>query len=176
MKKMMALLLALTMLFGATAAMAEEVTVAQATAEYDVTLTLPEGYTMQEDRDNNMIALSIDPANETDASYYICIAPSEEYAGLTLNELSDDEKTLLQDMYDEDFAKPEAHSLTTEHGTEVYLFNETAEDAENSFAEGFTIYKGYFINIYAYRLDGAKLEQADLDTAMKILSDMWFVE
>ena len=180
MKKNFAFLLAFLMIFSAVSAMAqtadEKIELPQATPDFDITVTLPEGYQMQEDYQNDAIYLLITPESEKGTSFDISLSHSEAYEGQTLNEMSESDKKELLDWMDEDFAQPEVHSLVTESGTEVYLFNESAPDADSSYAEGFTVYKGYFVTIYVVRDDEEHLQQADLDLAMKILSDLWFVE
>lgn len=179
MKKTLAMLLALTMLFG-SAALAEQTVELQQTLKFDVTAVVPEGYTMQEEKLDGTIYLTFAPDEAGKTEFVISIAHSEEegYADKTLNELADEDKQALLDMMDEDFASPEIHDLTTENGTQVYLINEAAaaeDDADVSYAIGFSLYQGYFVQIYVQRDDYDVLTQADLDLAMKILSDIWFV-
>lgn len=180
MKKIISLLLAVTMLLGMSFAMAEEkVEIEQATPDFSVTAVVPEGYQMQEDHQDGTVLLDFTCDKEGTANYIISIAYSEEYDGRTLNDFTDEErKTLLANM-DDDFMAADIKSYKTESGTELYLINETAatsDDENTSFAVGFTIYKGYFFQIFAVRDDFDVLTQADLDLAVKILSDIWFVE
>lgn len=180
MKKMLALLVAAMMLFGATTAMAEalaeEVQIQGATIDFDVTVVVPDGYTMEQTRTNDTVLLILQPESDGGTYYVLTVAYSDEYDGRTLNELSDDEKKLLLDVMDEDFAQAEVHDLTTDHGTEVYLLTEASPEAEAFFGAGFSIYKGYFVQIYTVRSDEQALTQDDIDLAMKILSEVWFVE
>ena len=180
MKKTFALLLALTVLCGCVA-LAEETVTLQQTLDFDVTAVVPEGYTMQEDKLNDTIYLYFKPDEETKTEFVISLAHSdvEGYADKTLNELTPEDKQSLLDMMDDDFASPEIHDMTTEHGTQVYLINEGAakdDDADVSYAIGFSLYKGYFVQIYVQNNDYDLLTQDDLDLAIKILSDIWFVD
>lgn len=180
MKKIIALLLAMAMLSSMTFAMAEEkVEVAQATPEFDVTAVVPEGYRMQEERIDGNVYLTFIPEDDAAAVYQVSIAHSEEYDGRTLNDFTDDEKKALLESMDDDFMSPDTTAVTTESGTEVYLINESAantDDDDLAFANGFTIYKGYFFQIVVVRDGFDILSQADLDLGIKILSDIWFVE
>lgn len=180
MKKILAMILALTMLCG-TAALAEKTVELQQTLDFDVTAVVPAGYQMQEDKADNAIYLYFTPEEAGKTEFVISMAHTdvEGYAGKTLNDLTEEDKKALLDMMDDDFNAPEIHDLTTEHGTEVFLINETAvpdDDADVSFAIGFSLYEGYFVQIYVKKDDFDKLNQDDLDLAMKILSDIWFVE
>ncbi|MDD3336033.1 MAG: hypothetical protein PHI98_11025 [Eubacteriales bacterium] len=183
MKKIFALLLALAMMLGMTTAMAtestDEVALQQLQADFDVTCVVPDGYTMQEHRFDDTIYVYFAPDEEDKTEFVASIAYSEAYDGITLNDMSEEDKKQLLDTMDDDFNVPEIHDLTTENGTQVYIVNETGaenDDADCSFASGFTIYKGYFIQIFVTRGDYDKLTQDDIDLAMKILSDMWPVE
>lgn len=182
MKKIFALLMAMLMLAGFTCAVAEEeaTTIQNATPEFDVTTVVPEGYQLEETRYESTVYLLFTTQTEGKPDYIVSIAHSEEYDGLTLNELSDEEKEALLVQMSEDFAAPEVHDLVTESGTQVYLINETVaegdDDADASYATGFTIYKGYFFQIAAIKDDFDVLSQEEIDLAMKILSDIWFVE
>ena len=175
MKKYMLLLLALALLFCA-AASAETAVVEGAAKEFEVTLVVPEGYAKTESKTGNVNYIYLETESADAPDYTITIAYSEAYAGLTLNELSDADKQLLLETMDDDFVEPDVTSLTTEHGTEVYMLNEAAKDSASSFASGFSVYKGYFVQIYAAKPNYQRIEQADIDLAIKILSDMWFVD
>ena len=181
MKKLFALLLALTMLCGAVA-LAEETVELQQTADFDVTAVIPEGYKMQEDKLDNTVYLYFSgDGDDTKTEFVISMSHSdvEGYADKTLNDLPEEDKKARVEMMSTDFASPEVHDLTTEHGTQVYLINEAAakdDDADVSYAIGFSLYQGYFVQIYVQHEDYDVLTQDDLDLAMSILSGIWFVD
>lgn len=182
MKKWIALLMAAAMIWTSFAAIAQEaptdgrVTLDEATPMFDVTMTIPEGYTLTKDSIEDVLLLSIDCPAEDEPNFTIAIAYSEEYDKRTYNELSDAEKQELLDVMDDDYMQPQVFSLTTDYGTEVCFINEVYPDNESFYATAFTIYKGYFVHLYIMKPAFAELEQSDLDLAIKILSDMWFVD
>ena len=80
MKKSFALLAAVIMLLGIACATAETVEVQQATVDFDVTMVIPEGFTMMEQRVNDTLCIDVladDP--EANPTYFMTIAFSEEY-------------------------------------------------------------------------------------------------
>src|SRR5574344_704562 len=95
MKKLICLLLVLTMTFGLTAAMATEgeteVAVQQFQGNFDVTCVVPDGYAMQEIRYEDTVYVSFLPDDESKTNYVVSLAYSEEYDGVTLNDMSDED-------------------------------------------------------------------------------------
>lgn len=183
MKKIIALLMAMMMLCSFTCAIAEkedQTLVENATPEFDVTTVVPEGYELEQVRYEGTVFLSYTNDAPGTANYVISIAHSEEYDGISLNDMSDEDKQALAAVMTEDFAAPEVYDMVTESGTQVYLINETIaegdDDADVSFAIGFTIYKGYFFTLSAYTEEFDVLTREQLELAVKILSDIWFVE
>lgn len=173
MKKVLALLLAAMMLVGA-GALAEQVTVKDATAAFDVSMKLPDGYTMMENRVNGNLYITVRPEEKTEAHYYLSIGFSEEFDGRTLGDLADDEIALIRDGVAEAFAAPEMKEYDTTGGTHVLLFDETA--GESDFGIAVTVYKGYFITVQAERPEYAELTEEDLQRAVDLLSGMTFIE
>lgn len=198
MKKWIALLMAVAMLLSFTSALGEEVvvdeevitedeilvgepvtgevTVEAPNIDFGVTMIVPEGYEMVQYTAPSSMYLVIESEAKDTPDLLISIAYSEENDGVTLNDMSDEDKQILLDIMDDDFAQAEINDLVTEHGTQVYMLNEVSPDAESFYAVGFTLYKGYFVQINEFKPNFTKLEQADLDLAIKVLSDLWFVE
>lgn len=174
MKKFIALLLAAMLLMGVTCAVAEKVEVAQATADFDVTMVIPEGYAMTEDRNNGNLYINVMPEDEAAAGYYISIGYSEEYDGDTLSELSDEEAEQISEILKESFANPSFEQTLTAEGTMVYVFRET--EGESDWALAVTVYKGYFIAVQIEKADYSQLCDEDVQRAIDLLSDMHFVE
>lgn len=183
MKKFLAMMLAAMLLLSCSAALAETTVEEKVTIEssdyapFDVTMVIPDEYTKQEYRSDGLLAITVLSDDDDTPDFIIIIAPSEAYEGITLNELSDEEKKELLDTMVEGFNEPEINDLVTEHGTQVYLINEVSPESEGAYyADGFTIYKGYFITVSLYKPNFTQLTQENLDLAIKLLSDMWFVD
>lgn len=173
MKKLFALLLAAMMLLSA-GALAEQVTVNNATAVFDVSMKLMDGYTMTENRVNGNLYINITPENGTDAHYYLSIGFSEEFDGRTMSDLTDEEIAVIRSGVAEAFAAPEMKEYDTTGGTHVLLFDET--QGESDFGIAVTVYKGYFITVQAERPEYAQLTEEDLQRAVDLLSGMEFIE
>lgn len=188
MKKWLALMIAAVMLLSCSVAFAESddieregpftgsVTLKHDTIGFDVTMVVPEGYDMYKYSVEDAMYLIIDNDIQDAPNFVISVAYSEAYADTTMNKFDDEERLALLDEMDDDFMEPQLNDLTTEHGTEVYIINEVYPESESYYAYGFTVYKGYFVQVYLSKPNFAKLEQTDLDMVIKILSDMWFVD
>lgn len=174
MKKLFALLITALLLAGASFAMAENVTVNQAVVDYDVTMSIPQGYAMTENRRGSGISIDVMPEDKTNAQYFITIGYSEAYDGRTISEMGDDEVEQILDFISEGFYSPVISSYTTSEGTLVYVLDET--EAESDWAMAVTIYRGYFVTVQIEKEDYAELTQEDVQRAITLLGDTHFVE
>ncbi|MCI5957242.1 MAG: hypothetical protein MRZ54_09680 [Clostridiales bacterium] len=174
MKKILALLLAAVMLTGVSLAMAENVTVSQAVPDFDVTMVIPQGYRMTENRHSNSIGIDVEPEDEAAARYYISIGYSEAYDGRTISDMDDGEVEQILDFISEGFYSPAISSYITAGGTLVYVLDEN--EAESDWAMAITIYRGYFITVQIEKEDYSELDEEDMQRAITLLSDMHFVE
>ncbi len=174
MKKGFALFLAAAMLLSACCAVAETVQVYRATDDFDVTMVIPEGYGMKEERVNSTLMIDVTSEDETLPMYLLTIAFSEEYEGRTLSELTEDEQDELINMMDDEYHHPVVSSQTTKEGTMVFVLDEN--DSESDYATAFTVYKGYFIQVYIAKPSFDTLSEADVEMAINLLGDMHFVE
>ena len=174
MKKLFALLITVLLLAGASFAMAENVTVDQAVVDYDVTMVIPQGYAMTENRRSGGISIDVMPEDKANAQYFITIGYSEAYDGRTISEMSDDEVEQILDFISEGFYSPVISSYTTSEGTLVYVLDET--EAESDWSMAVTIYRGYFVTVQIEKEDYAELTQEDVQRAITLLGDTHFVE
>lgn len=174
MKKIAAVLLAAVLSLSLAAACAQQVSITQATADFDVTMTLPAGYTMTEDRQNGNLYVNVVCADETAAGYYLSIGYSEEYDGRSMGELTDEELEAISAAITPAFQAPECLVNETEGGTRVLTFAET--EGESFWAQAVTVYKGYFITVQIEKPHYAALSDEDIDRAVALLSGMSFVE
>lgn len=174
MKKIFALLLSVLMLLGLSLAAAEEVEVEQATADFDITMVVPEGYNMTEERLNGNLYISVVPRDEAAASYFISIGYSEEYDGRSISELSEDELEHIASQITTGFQNPERVLNETSGGTLVYTFDET--EGESDWGIAVTVYRGYFITVQIERPEYEELSADDLRLAIDLLSGMEFVD
>ncbi len=176
MKKSFALLAAVIMLLGIACATAETVEVQQATVDFDVTMVIPEGFTMMEQRVNDTLCIDVladDP--EANPTYFMTIAFSEEYEGRTISEMSDEEQNaLVEKISTDNFEKAILSSYITTGGTLVYVLDE--DDSESDYALAFTVYKGYFIQMFVERFNFDTLSGQDIQRAIDLLSGMEFVD
>lgn len=174
MKRILALLLSVAMVLCLSFAAAEEVEVAQATADFDITMVVPENYNMTEERLNGNLYINLAPKDETAASYFISIGYSEEYDGRSISELSDDELEYISWLITQEFQNPEATLNVTSGGTLVCTYDET--EGESDWAMAVTVYKGYFITVQIERPEYAELSTEDLQLAIDVLGGMEFVD
>lgn len=174
MKKCFALLLALTLVMGASLASATELEVSQATTEFDVTLEIPEGYEAVQDRENGNLYIDILPSDKAQPEYWLSIGYSEEYDGVTFNDLSEEDVDSIVAEISTAFAAPVWSEATTKEGTQVCVMDET--EGESDWALIFTIYKGYFITVQIEKDDYSMLSEADIQRAVDLLGDMHFVD
>ncbi|MEG0902296.1 MAG: hypothetical protein RSG96_09255, partial [Clostridia bacterium] len=112
MKKILALVLSTMLLLSASFAMAQSVDVEQATDTFNVTMVIPEGYTMQEERQSDTLCINVIPEDKAAPEYRITIAYGEEYDGRTLSELTEEEQNALIGSVDDDFQNRKLSSYT----------------------------------------------------------------
>ena len=135
---------------------------------------LPEGYTMETAEVGSTLYATF--TKDADSVQFMAsITYSELFDGYTLNvdDLSAEELNAeMQEMLGDSYALPEFSFVTTSHGTDVVLVNETG--AESDYAEYVTIYQGYMVTVALVK--DSELSDADLALGLQLLSDMWFVE
>ncbi|MBO2516415.1 MAG: hypothetical protein CW338_03945 [Clostridiales bacterium] len=187
MKKFFALLLAAVMLLSA-AAFAEEDEVIEVTdyvatelGEEDILSftilmdALPEGY--------EMVTYPVDGALYAG---FMCEGNPVEYlVSVAHDELLDNYTLVIADLSVEaytnaiaylgvadEFVNPEFSFTKTSHGTDVIIVNENGASTDS--VELISVYEGYVITMIVMKYEG-EVTQEDVDIALQLLSDMWFV-
>ena len=174
MKKIIAMLLCVLMLGSFAFAESGDDVVIDSQLDFDITLDVPEGYTLTRDDTHGFMIVFITPDDPTGTEYVLSADYSEDFAGFTLNpDLTEEQIQQATELLTMDYENPVVTTLQTKLGTYEVLIVE--EGSEMSYAELVTIYKGYFCNMAFGRPEG-KLEQADIDLALEILSSAEIVE
>lgn len=173
MKKCMLLLLCAVLSLSMTLAAAEALVIDDVGLPFDVSLGIPEGYSLIHDRSNEYLQLDVLPAEAQQPIYAISIGFSEEYRGQTLNAMAQEDIDHIVSIVSQDFDQPACSSTRTAEGTLVYMVDETSSASD--YAMAFTVYQGYFITVGIHTADFTALTEADLQGAVDLLSDMQFV-
>ena len=100
----------------------------------------------------------------------IIVVPDEEYAGMKLNDLSDEELAIYAASLNEDFHDMKWEIKETTLGTKVIVANEN--DGSCDYGELVTLYDGYAFSVYMEHTDGNVITDAEIDVVMQFLSDM----
>lgn len=173
MKKFAALLLAAMMMLFAFAAVAEETSVA-INSDLTLSFVVPEGYDFSEEWYSDILYATFAPQTEGEASMILSVGYSDEYADRSIGDLNDEEFETLVELTREDFNNPTITTMETAHGTKLIVADENSEYDE--YAEITTVYQSYFITVMIQPAqDGVQLTEAQLQTAIDVLSNMEFV-
>ena len=170
-KKLLSALLAALMVFGVSFALAEDVTLPEVSPTFDLTMTLPEGATIEsymfEDASFNTITL----ADAAKPIYMVSIAYDDLYMDRSLPDLTPEE---LEDLYhsaigmmDEETATYTMHTL--DDGVMIMIVYES-ENPE--FADVLTIRDGFFIEMFGGYDSGAEskpVTKEDIEYAVELI-------
>lgn len=180
MKKMIAALLALMMLFS-VAAFAEDAGASYADLGDAVKNALdddhvPAGYQYYQEEVDGVVYFTLLPADDELKPLYMgSVAHSEEFDDYTLNvaSLNDEQLDQMKAVLGDDLFNPSFSFSKTAHGLDLLIMNEN--DVATDIAEIMTVYHGYIITVSAFTLEG-ELTQADIDLAIQYLFDRWTVD
>lgn len=170
MKKLIAIFMALTLCLSATCALAEAVQIPEAASSFDLSVIVPEGYTLS---DSSIVGeLSINSFEPTDPAAMpemsLAIAYSEEYSEISLTkDLSDEQIKELYSLIDDGYVSDSYTVGVTDDGWK-YLQVIDNED-ENGYATLLMIHDGYFIEVFVSYDDFRPLTEDDLAAAKKLL-------
>ena len=176
MKKAIAIILSLVMLFSAASALAEEKTEIVIDDTLTIAVVLPAGYVIESYAEGGVLIASVDPEPEdgNKISYLLLIAPDEEHPTLErLNDMSESELEAYGLSCIEDLNDPTISLAETEVGTYLFVIDEN--DSESDAVEMICIYHGYTIALYMDYTDGRTVSEEDIGTAVKFFSDMDFI-
>ena len=173
MKKIIALLLCGLLLSGM--ALADEAPVGKTIivkGEFAITARLPEGYTLEVRKVKaGTVAGALVSEDETKPEILLGISFSEEFDDRKLNDLSEEEIQDLLTETDELFTHPKHVIQETSHGTKMIGVYE--DSAEMDQFDIFTLWNGYFIEVFVVAREGHPLTQDQLKMVNEVISDMW---
>ena len=172
MKKVLSILLATMLCLCAFSAVAEETV--KINDSLSISFTVPEGYSFTENWYNDILYADFAPQTEDGVPMILSVGISEEYLDRSIGDLSEEELQSLTDLATADFSNPSVAMTETAHGTKLILVDENSDYDE--YAEITTVYQGYFITLLLQPAEsGVQLTEAQLQTAVDILSNMEFV-
>ncbi len=178
MKKLLAIALCLAMLLGCTAALAEEKEVLgeiNVNGSFTLKCALPEGYAVKDitSDGSGVLLANISSEDETRPYFILSVAFDELMAEVDrLNDLDENALAMIEDTFRiEDTV--EITYTETAYGTKLMMVKEVSEGVE--FVDFYTIYKGYGIEFVLITASPDGLTDADIDMAVKFLSDLDFV-
>lgn len=164
-KKLLALLLALTLMLSFTSAFAEIYKVEEDFTTFDVSLTLPEGAQSKQNIEEGWICVEI-TFDENKPLFDLNIAPSEDFDGKSLADFTDEEKQLLIDQMEDDFYHSSSEFFLTPSGNMILLMKEETGDV--GYAAMITLYRGFYFSLHCNYADYRPLTDADIDLMHKI--------
>ena len=171
MKKMIALCLSLMMILSLTSAMAiDRYSSIELTDKLNIKVELPEGYTVEKERQDTALYASIETEVEGKPEYAFSIAYADLSEGPTPGEMTEEDIELAKELVGSDFANPTFTVMTTGGGTKFLVINEN--DAEEDYVLMIANYEGYFVQMYIEPEDGAEVTDEDITTALAILTSI----
>lgn len=172
MKKWIALVAVLMMLFSATTAFAETVQVREDAQEFDVEITLPQGATMEqiEVGDVSIMEIHLQSTRET-PNYSLAVSASEEYVDKDMTDLTEDEKAAVAEAWGQGMVEPTYAFVPSENGEYTMLVMEENTET-NDYAILLTIHDGYFISLYTAYEDFKKLNSEDMEIMYDIANSI----
>lgn len=174
MKKILALYVTIAMLLCSASALADTTKVVIHYDDgMDITQVLPEGYTADYDvTEEGILWMRLIKDNDSLGIAMTIAADADHDDKIRLNDLTVEEKESFAQALFEDMDKEEWSIMVTGQGTEAIVVK-TTEDAYSS-ALISTLYYGYGVVLYIGYTDGHELSDADIETAMQVLTDLTF--
>ncbi len=175
MKKVFAILLALTLCLSAACALADEVQIPETAAAFDLSSVVPEGYTLTESTMAGELSIKAFEPSDIVTMPELCltIAYSEEYAGVSLTKDLDDEQIKeLYGLVDDSYLSDSYTVGVTDDGWKYLQVIDSEED--NGYATLLMIHDGYFIEVYVNYTDFRPMTEEDL-TSAKLLLDSYVI-
>ena len=178
MKKFLAILLCVSMLLGC-AALAEtekaSLGVVNVNGAFELKCALPEGYSLEVlFSETHFCLASVNPEDETKPTLMISVAYNELYSDVErINDLDEETLKRIEDSFrDEDDV--EITSMETAYGTRRMVVKEVSDSVD--YLDFYTIYKGYEVElVLIHANEGEPITEAEIQMAVKFLSDMDFV-
>ena len=175
-QKVLSLLTALTLLFGAAAlAATEKYTMVEDFQEFDVEVEIPEGALYKQNPREGWLSLEIWYEDPAKPSFDINVAFSEEEDSQFLADFTQEEKDHLLAMIGEDFSAPTHEFFDTPSGNTILFTRETDPEA-GDYAIMVTVYKGFFFSLYCSHEDYRPLTEEDLALMHQIVEGTWITD
>lgn len=185
MRKLIALLLCLSLALGCAAAFAEEeaaekenLTVININGAFALEGVLPEGYsfTQSESSDATHMTGFFDSEDKTKPVMQLSIYADDAWAGVDrFNDLSDEDLAYWESTFTKD-AQVEISYTETSLGTKLMVVKETGNDPD--WIDFFSIYRGHLIDLVLVagpEAEDPSLSEAQVEMCIKLLSDLDFV-
>lgn len=170
MKKMIALCLSLMMILSLTSAMAiDRYSSIELTEKMNIRLELPEGYTVEKERQDTALYASIETEAEDKPQYTFSIAYADLSEGPTPGEMTEEDIELAKELVGSDFFNPTFTVMATGEGTKFLVINEN--DAEEDYVLMIANYEGYFVQMYITPA-ADEVTDEDINTALAILTSI----
>lgn len=169
MKKMLSISLALMMLLTAACGLAETTGAQIDLNDTNVLqLLVPAGYLLEKENVDAVLYAEILPPSPGMTGFTLSIAYADLADGPTPGEMTAEDIELAKQLVGSDFFRPDFSVMTAQGGTKFLVINEN--DAEADYALLIANYEGYFVQMYVSPADGADVTEADIQTALAILS------
>lgn len=176
-KKILSLMTALLLLFGATHALAipEKYRFVEEFDEFDFEVEIPEGALYKQNQLEGLLCLEVWYEDQAKPVFDIHVAFSEELAGKYLGEMTEEEQGRLTAMVGEDFSEP-AHALFTTPSGNTILFTRETDPAAGDYASMVTVYKGFFFSLHGRYTDYSTLADEDFELMHQIIEGAWIID
>ncbi len=142
--------------------------------EFTVTTVVPDGYSLVERWENETLYVGeLRSEDQTQPRIDVTVAYNDEFAGVTITDLTEESLERIRDAEAEDGQKPEVSMAKTEYGTVIVISRINNE--YESRADMFSLYKGYEISMFIQpgvaAAEGISDDQINL--WVKFLSNLW---
>jgi hypothetical protein len=178
MKKIISVLLSLALLLSCAAAFAEtaektEFGTLKVNGEFSIQAPVPAGYKVEIRRaDETRILAYFEHEDETEPILQLSVGLEDSWEpGSKLNNISDEDLKEIEASFYWDDPDFEISYGETEHGTKLLI----AQLPDKSEVVIYTLYEGYEIEFTLMATVEGGLTQEQIDTCIKVLSDMDFV-
>jgi hypothetical protein len=169
MKKAISLLLAALMLAVAPLALADVVKLTENASGFDLTIDLPAGTVVSVEHYDDVPYTFVTLPGADAPLIYISVAPTEEYEGVNVGDLTSDEVETLFAVVSADMDSP-SYTVETTDGGYPYLF--VQDESETDSAMMILLEDGYFVQMSVWNANHAVLTDDDTATAAALLDTL----
>lgn len=169
MKKILAGMLAISLLLAAPLALAEKVGLTENASGFDLSIDLPAGATVSVQTEGDVPYTFIKFADETMPQVYISVAPTEEYDEDTITALSKSDQDTLFAVVSADLDKPSYSLRKTSAGYDYMLIE---DDSQTDTAILVLLYGGYFVQISVWNANYDVLTAEDMSAVTSLVDTL----